>query len=61
MKDYTNLLYLVTINNLQNTNNELIEGTVPQNERINNSMGRQIKVLKDNKNIKELELLQKRQ
>lgn len=62
MRDYTDLLHLVILNNLQNTNAELIEGKVPQSERLirlNNSVRRQIKVLKNNKNIKELELLQK--
>jgi len=62
MRDYTDLLHLVILNNLQNTNAELIEEKVPQSERLvrlNNSARRQIKVLKNNKNIKELELLQK--
>ena len=62
MRDYTDLLHLVILNNLQNTNAELIEEKVPQSERLvrlNNSARRQMKVLKDNKNIKELELLQK--
>ena len=62
MRDYTDLLHLVILNNLQNTNAELIEEKVPQNERLvrlNNSARRQMKVLKNNKNIKELELLQK--
>ena len=62
MRDYTDLLHLVILNNLQNTNAELIEEKVPQNERLvrlNNSARRQMKVLKDNKNIRELELLQK--
>lgn len=58
----TNLLHLVILNNLQNTNAELIEEKIPQGERLirlNNSARRQLKVLKDNKNIKDLELLQK--
>ena len=57
------MLHLVILNNLQNTNAELIEEKVPQSERLvrlNNSARRQMKVLKDNKNIKDLELLQKR-
>jgi len=48
--------------NLQNTNAELIEEKIPQGERLvrlNHSARRQMKVLKDNKNIKDLELLQK--
>ena len=58
----TDLLHLVILNNLQNTNAELIEEKIPQGERLirlNNSARRQLKVLKDNKNIKDLELLQK--
>ena len=58
----TDLLHLVILNNLQNTNAELIEEKIPQGERLirlNNSARRQLKVLKDNKNIKGLELLQK--
>lgn len=58
----TDLLHLVILNNLQNTNAELIEERIPQGERLirlNNSARRQLKVLKDNKNIKDLELLQK--
>lgn len=61
IRDYTDLLHLVILNNLQNTNAELIE-EVPQSERLvrlNNSARRQMKVLKDNKSIKDLELLQK--
>ena len=62
IRDYTDLLHLVILNNLQNTNAELIEEKIPQGERLirlNNSARRQMKVLKDNKNIKDLELLQK--
>ncbi len=62
IRDYTDLLHLVILNNLENTNAELIEANVPQNERLvrlNNAAKRQMKVLKDNKNIKNLELLQK--
>ena len=60
IRDYTDLLHLVILNNLENTNAELMEAKVPQNERLvrlNNSARRQMKVLKDNKNIKDLELL----
>lgn len=62
IRDYTDLLHLVILNNLQNTNAELIEEEVPQSERLvrlNNSARRQMKVLKDNMSIKDLELLQK--
>ena len=62
IRNYTDLLHLVILNNLQNTNAELIEEKVPQSERLvrlNNSARRQMKVLKDNRSIKDLELLQK--
>ena len=62
IRDYTDLLHLVILNNLQNTNAELIEEKIPQSERLvrlNNSARRQMKILKGNKNIKDLELLQK--
>lgn len=62
IRDYTDLLHLVILNNLQNPNAELIEEKIPQGERLvrlNRSARRQMKVLKDNKNIKDLELLQK--
>ena len=62
IRDYTDLLHLLILNNLENTNAELIEAGVPQSERLirlNNSARRQMKVLKDNKNIKDIELLQK--
>ena len=62
MRDYTDLLHLVILNNLQNTNAQLIEEKVSQRERLiklNNIARRQMQILKDNKNIKELETLQK--
>ena len=62
MRDYTDLLHLVILNNLQNTNAELIEEKIPQNQRLirlNKMAKRQMEILKDNRNIKELETLQK--
>ncbi len=61
MRDYTDLLHLVILNNLQNTNAELIEEKVPQTERLvklNNSARRQMNALQNNKSLKDLELLQ---
>ena len=61
IRDYTDLLHLVILNNLQNTNAELIENNIPQSERLvrlNNSARRQMKILQNNKNIHELEKLQ---
>ena len=62
MRDYTDLLYLVILSNLENTNAELINAGMPQNERLiklNESARRQMRVLENNKGIKELENLQK--
>ena len=62
IRDYTDLLHLVILNNLQNTNAELIENNVSQSERLirlNNSARRQMKSLQNNKNLHELEKLQK--
>lgn len=63
IRDYTDLLHLVILNNLQNTNAELIENNVPQSERLirlNSSARRQMKTLQNNKNISELEKLQEK-
>ena len=62
MRDYTDLLHLVILNNLQNTNAELIEEKIPQSQRLirlNKMAKRQMEILKNNRNIKELETLQK--
>ena len=62
MRDYTDLLHLIILNNLQNTNAQLIEENISQKERLiklNNIARRQMEILKYNKNIKELETLQK--
>lgn len=61
IRDYTDLLHLVILNNLENTNAEIISYNIPQQERLvrlNESARRQMRVLKDNKGIKDLELLQ---
>ena len=61
IRDYTDLLHLVILNNLENTNAELIENNVSQSERLirlNNSARRQMNALKNNKNIGKLEKLQ---
>ena len=62
IRDYADLLHLVILSNLENTNAELINAGVTQSERLiklNESARRQMKVLEDNKGIKELENLQK--
>ena len=63
IRDYTDLLHLVILNNLENTNAEFIKLGMSQRERLislNNSARNQMKILKNNNGIKELELLQKR-
>ena len=59
--DYTDLLHLIILNNLENTNAELIRMNIKQSDRLirlNESARNQMEALKNNKNIKELEVLQ---
>ena len=61
IRDYTDLLHLVILNNLENTNAEFIKLGMLQSERLislNNSARNQMEILKNNNGIKELELLQ---
>ena len=63
IRDYTDLLHLVILNNLENTNAEFIKLGMQQSERLislNNSARNQMEILKNNNGIKELELLQER-
>lgn len=59
MRDYTDLLHLVILSNLETTS--LISDNISQRERLikfNNNARMQMEVLKNNKNIKEFSLLQ---
>ena len=61
IRDYADLLQLVILNNLQNTNSNMIEEKISQSERLvrlNSIAKRQMEILKDNRNIMELEDLQ---
>ncbi len=63
IRDYTDLLHLVILNNLENTNAEFIKLGMSQSERLislNNSARNQMEILKNNNGIKELELLQEK-
>ena len=63
IRDYTDLLHLVILNNLENTNAEFIKLGMSQSERLislNDSARNQMEILKNNNGIKELELLQER-
>ena len=58
IRDYTDLLHLVILNNLENINAQLIKDGLSQKERLiklNTIAKEQIQLLKDNKNIKSLE------
>ena len=57
IRDYTDLLHLVILNNLENINAELIEMKIPQNERLvrlNNIARKQMELLKNNKSFNNL-------
>lgn len=61
IRDYTNLLHLVILNNLENINAELIEMKIPQNERLvrlNNIARKQMELLKNNKSFNNLEYIE---
>ena len=61
IRDYTDLLHLVILNNLENINAELIEMKMPQNERLirlNNIARKQMKLLKNNKSFNNLEYIE---
>ncbi len=62
IRDYTDLKHLLILCNLENTNAELINDNIPQKERLvklNDSAIRQMKILENDKSIKELETLNK--
>ena len=61
IRDYTDLLHLVILNNLENINAELIKMKIPQNERLirlNNIARKQMKLLKNNKSFDNLEYIE---
>ena len=61
IRDYTDLLHLVILNNLENINAELIEMQIPQNERLvrlNNIARKQMKLLKNNESFNNLEYVE---
>ena len=63
IRDYTDLLHLIILNNLENTNAEYIKNKISQKDRLillNESARNQIKILQENKNIKELENLEQK-
>lgn len=61
MRDYTDLLHLVILSNLETINASLISDNISQRERLiklNSNARMQMEALKNNKSIKDLELLE---
>lgn len=61
IRDYTDLLHLIILSNLENINAQLIEDGISQKERLiklNETAKKQIEILHNNKSIKELENLE---
>ena len=61
IRDHTDLLHLVILNNLENINAELIEMKIPQNERLiklNTIARRQISLLEQNKSFNDLKYIE---
>ena len=62
IRDYTDLIHLIILNNLENINSELIKMKIKQSDRLirlNETARNQISIFQNNKNVKELEKLQK--
>ena len=58
MRDYTDILHLVVLINLENLNADMINRNVPQSERLvrlNETAKKQLSLLKDNQQIKNLD------
>ena len=61
IRDYTDLLHLVILNNLENINAELIEIGIPQSERLirlNKMAKRQMQLLNNNKSFNNLQYIE---
>lgn len=61
IRDYTDLLHLVILNNLENINASLIEMKIPQSERLiklNNIAKKQMNLLKNNKAFNNLKYIE---
>ena len=63
IRDYTDIIHLIIINNLENSNAEFIKMGIKQSERLiklNESARIQMKVFKNNNNVKKIEELNKK-
>lgn len=57
IRDYTDLIHLVVLNNLENINSELIKNNLSQRERLiklNNIARKQMEIIKNNYSYKQL-------
>lgn len=62
IRDYTDILHLVVLANLENLNAEMIKSGISQGERLiklNNTAKKQLELLKDNASVKRLEKIDK--
>ena len=58
IRDYTDILHLVILANLENLNAEMISSGISQSERIiklNNTAKKQLQLLKNNSSVRRLE------
>lgn len=63
IRDYTDLLHLVILSNLENINAELIEMGIPQSERLiklNDMAKKQMELLRKSKSLRNLEYIENR-
>lgn len=63
IRDYTDILHLVVLVNLENLNADMISEGIPQSkrlEKLNNTARKQLALLKDNNNIKNIENIDNR-
>ena len=63
IRDYTDILHLVVLVNLENLNADMISEGFPQSkrlEKLNNTARKQLALLKDNNNIKNIENIDNR-
>ena len=63
IRDYTDILHLVVLVNLENLNADMISEGIPQSkrlEKLNNTARKQLELLKNNNNIKKIENIDNR-
>ena len=61
IRDYTDLMHLIILSNLETKNADLIENNIPQKDRViilNETAKKQVELLQNNNSIEELEEMQ---